>query len=63
MTDRIEKLRTQSLNAINKISAERALLITEFYKSKECQQESIPVQRALSFQYMMEKQEGLVLWV
>ena len=54
MTERIEKLRNQSLNAINRISAERALLITEFYKSHECQKVSVPVQRALSFKYIME---------
>ena len=54
MTERIEKLRTQSLNAVNQISAERALLITEFYKSQESQEASIPVQRALSFKYIME---------
>ena len=33
MTERIRKLREQSLNAENRISAERALLITEFYQS------------------------------
>ena len=54
MTERIEKLRTQSLNAVNRISAERALLITEFYTSHESQKVSTPVQRALSFQYIME---------
>ncbi len=54
MTDRIKKLRAQSLNAVNCISAERALLITEFYQSKEAQEVSIPVQRALSFKYIME---------
>ena len=54
MTERIAKLRNQSLNAVNRISAERALLLTEFYKSHESQEVSIPVQRALSFQYIME---------
>ena len=54
MTERINKLRTQSLTAVNRISAERALLITEFYKSNVCRAFSIPVQRALSFQYIME---------
>ena len=54
MTERIEKLRNQSLNAINRISAERALLLTEFYKSQESQEVSVPVQRALSFKYIME---------
>ena len=54
MTERIKKLRSQSLNAVNRISAERALLLTEFYKSQESQEVSIPVQRALSFKYILE---------
>ena len=33
LSERIKRLREQSLNAVNRISAERALLITEFYKS------------------------------
>ncbi|MDR1055271.1 MAG: glycyl radical protein [Prevotellaceae bacterium] len=54
MTPRIEKLRTQSLNAINKISAERALLITEFYENHVLSfGDSIPVQRAKAFHYIM----------
>ena len=41
MTPRIQKLRQNSLDAINTISAERAVLITEFYKSPEARQVSI----------------------
>ena len=54
MTERIRKLREQSLNAENCITAERALLITEFYKSGVAEAEPIPVQRALSFKYIRE---------
>lgn len=54
MTPRIKKLREQSLNAINRISAERALLITEFYKSHQSFGDSIPVQRAKAFRHIME---------
>ncbi|MDP4268862.1 MAG: pyruvate formate lyase family protein, partial [Bacteroidota bacterium] len=53
MTPRIEKLREQSLNAINSISAERGLLITEFYKNHIAFGDSIPVQRAKSFEYIL----------
>ncbi len=53
MNTRIQQLREQSLNAIPRISAERALLVTEFYKSDLAQQVSIPVKRALAFQYIM----------
>ena len=54
MTERIKKLREQSLNAENRLSAERALLITDFYKSGIANSEPIPVQRALSFKYILE---------
>ena len=54
MTERIRKLREQSLNAENRISAERALLITEFYQSGMADAEPVPVQRALSFKYILE---------
>ncbi len=53
MTPRIEKLREQSLNAINSISAERGLLITEFYKNHIAFGDSIPVQRGKSFEYIL----------
>ena len=54
MTERIKKLREQSLNAVNRISAERALLVTEFYQSGIADAEPVPVQRALSFKYILE---------
>ena len=54
LSERIKKLREQSLNAVNRISAERALLITEFYKSGVAAAEPVPVQRALSFKHILE---------
>ena len=54
MTERIRKLREQSLNAENRISAERALLITDFYQSGMADAEPVPVQRALAFKYILE---------
>ncbi|MCL1821737.1 MAG: glycyl radical protein [Prolixibacteraceae bacterium] len=53
MTPRIAKLRNQSLDAVNKISSERALLMTEFYKNHAAFGDSIPVQRAKSFDYLL----------
>lgn len=55
MTNRIKQLREQSLNAINCISAERALLITEFYKKHIAFGDSIPVQRAKAFEFILSK--------
>lgn len=57
MNNRITNLREQSLNAVNRISAERALLLTEFYKSDVAQQVSVPVKRALAFKYMLENKK------
>lgn len=53
MTPRIQKLREESLDAINRISAERALLITEFYKNHLAFGETVPVQRARAFRHIM----------
>lgn len=52
-TNRIEKLRNQSLQAIEHISAERAQLVTEFYKSQDAVGLSIPMQRAKAFEYIL----------
>jgi len=57
MNERIRKLREQSLNAVNKISIERALLLTEFYKSDKARGKSIPELRALSFKYILGKKD------
>lgn len=54
MTERIQQLREQSLQAVYTISAERALLMTDFYKNHLAFGDSIPVQRAKSFQYVLE---------
>ncbi len=53
MNQRIKKLRENSLKAVNRISAERALLVTAFYQSPEARQVSIPMQRALCFEYIL----------
>ena len=57
MNDRIKKLRERSLKAINKLSPERALLITEFYKSNVAYEVSTPVRRAMSFEYIMKNKK------
>ncbi len=48
MTGRTQELRRKSLEARPTISAERALLLTEFYRENEGKY-SVPVMRALSF--------------
>lgn len=54
MNNRINKLRKESLNAVNRISSERALLVTEFYKSNKFRQLSVPMQRARAFEHILK---------
>jgi formate C-acetyltransferase len=54
MNERIKKLREESLNATNRISAERALLVTEFYRSEGAREVSAPIKRAMCFKYILE---------
>ena len=54
MTDRIKKLREQSLNAVNRISAERAILVTELYQTGIDREVSVPVMRAKTLEYILK---------
>jgi pyruvate formate-lyase/glycerol dehydratase family glycyl radical enzyme len=54
MNERIRKLRQCSLQARPYISAERARLLTDFYKSGIPNRHSIPVARAMAFRYILE---------
>ena len=53
MTERVAKLRQQSLDARPSISAERAALLTDFYQSQD-KLLSVPMVRALAFRHLME---------
>src|SRR5512137_33240 len=53
ITDRVARLRQQSLDARPTISTERAELITGFYR-QHTELISIPMRRALTFQHLME---------
>jgi len=57
MKERIKKLRQQSLNARPSLSPERAILMTEFYRSGIPERVSIPVARALAFKYLLKNKE------
>ena len=61
MNDRIKRLREQSLNAEPRISTERAMLITEFYKSDICRKASIPERRALAFKHILSNKSICIL--
>lgn len=55
MNERVTMLRQRSLETEANISAERAELITEFYRSAG--NTSVPVQRAMAFKYLLEHKE------
>lgn len=57
LSERVKILREQSLNAIEKFSAERAQLITQFYKSDEARELLIPVKRAKAFEYILRNKK------
>jgi len=57
MNERIKKLRENSLKAENRICPQRALLLTEFYKSPDSQGISATKQRALAFRYLLEHKD------
>jgi trans-4-hydroxy-L-proline dehydratase len=57
ISPRVKKLREKSLNAVEKLSAERALLITQFYKSDEARELSAPVKRAKAFEYLLKNKK------
>ena len=52
-SERVNRLRQQSLDAVESLSSERAELLTAFYQ-QENGPRSIPVQRAMSFAYILE---------
>jgi pyruvate formate-lyase/glycerol dehydratase family glycyl radical enzyme len=54
MTERVMRLREQSLNTRESISAERAQLITRFYTTKEQSGMSVAVLRARAFEYILQ---------
>jgi formate C-acetyltransferase len=54
ISPRVSKLREQSLNAAETLSAERAILITRFYRENENSNLSAPVKRARAFEYLLK---------
>jgi formate C-acetyltransferase len=54
MSERVAKLRQQSVETKPYISAERAELMTDFYQGDVPMRESVPVCRALAFKHLME---------
>jgi formate C-acetyltransferase len=54
MNERIRRLREQSLTTRPYMTSERAILVTEFYRSEDAFQASAPLRRALAFRYILE---------
>jgi len=56
MNERVSRLWKESVNTKPYMSAERALLLTEFYGNDAKPGSSTPVKRALAFKYLLENQ-------
>jgi len=54
MNGRVERLRSQSIEATPSISSERAELVTAFYRSGQMDRFSLPVGRAMAFRHIIE---------
>ncbi|MGE5418734.1 MAG: pyruvate formate lyase family protein, partial [Chloroflexota bacterium] len=54
ISPRVKKLRDQSLSAVETLSSERALLMTQFYKMSDSLNLSVPVRRARAFEYVLK---------
>jgi len=54
MTDRVQRLRRESVETRPYLSSERAELLTDFYASGAVEKVSVPVGRALAFRHLME---------
>jgi pyruvate formate-lyase/glycerol dehydratase family glycyl radical enzyme len=57
LSERVKKLREQSLSAVERITAERAILVTRFYKSDDAREISAPVLRAKAFEYILKNKK------
>jgi formate C-acetyltransferase len=57
MNERIRRLREQTLKAVPRLDAERAILLTRFYQSNVADQVSVPMKRALAFKYLLENKQ------
>ncbi len=57
LSERVKRLRAQSVNTAPSISIERAELLTDFCKSGIADAKSEPVTRALAFKFILENKE------
>jgi trans-4-hydroxy-L-proline dehydratase len=61
MTDRIYRLREISLTAVNRLSVERASLVTAFYTACSAGVHPVPVHRAMAFEYFLRNKQLCIL--
>jgi pyruvate formate-lyase/glycerol dehydratase family glycyl radical enzyme len=57
LSERVQRLRAQSVTTAPSISTERAELLTDFYRSGIADTKSVPVIRALAFKFILENKE------
>ncbi|MGY5860652.1 MAG: glycyl radical protein [Candidatus Thorarchaeota archaeon] len=60
LSDRVQRLRNQSVTAKPYICTERAELLTDFYQSGGADNVSVPVARALAFKHILENKTIII---
>ncbi len=60
MNERITQLRKASMEAVHRIHAERALLLTEYYRAHPAESLSVPVRRAMAFRHILAHKK---IWI
>ncbi len=60
LTNRVERLREQSVSTKPYICTERAELLTDFYQSGGADNVSTPVARALAFKHILENKTVII---
>lgn len=57
LSERVKKLRQQSINSVETLTAERAILLTQFYKTTDLSGLSTPVIRARAFEFILKNKK------
>jgi formate C-acetyltransferase len=57
LSERVKKLRQQSIDSVETLTAERASLLTQFYKITESEDLSVPVRRAKAFEFILKNKK------
>jgi formate C-acetyltransferase len=61
ISDRVKKLRQQSIDSVETLTSERADLLTQFYKNAEFADLTVPVRRARAFEFILKNKKLYII--